>query len=116
MNTNIWKFMKCVCLTFTILQTCLNIQNRFFSGRTISSISVKNFEQVDFPFFLSIFVRPGFDTKKFKENGYGSVYDFFLGKKINSYTLGWMDEFKNLNNKSGKNKSDEFILPFVTAS
>ena len=112
MKTNIssftWKITKCVCLTFTILQTGLNIQHRFFSGRTITSVSVKNFDQVDFPFFLSVFVRPGFDTEKLKEKGYESVYDFFLGKKRNASTLGWLEELENLNYRSGNRNISKF--------
>ena len=65
-SSTIWKLIKLVCFGFVIFQTCLNIKHQFFSGNTISTIAVSNLEQIDFPFFLSIFVKPGFDRKKLR--------------------------------------------------
>jgi hypothetical protein len=77
MRGTIWFLIKLSCLTLVIVQTGLNIQDNFFSGKTVTSTRVNKID--DIPLILNIIVKPGFDNKKLCEHGYVYVYDYFSG-------------------------------------
>ena len=100
--TNGWRITKLVCLAFVIFQTSLSIKHRFYSGKTVNNIAVTNLDQIEFPFFLTIFVKPGFNKNKLSQHGYGNVFNFFLGQRTNSSSLGWTGKKKISTNESGE--------------
>ena len=71
----IWFLIKLACLTLVIVQTGINIRNKFFSGKTVTSTRVTKID--DFPLILNIIVKPGFNDSILCEHGYGDVYNYF---------------------------------------
>ena len=65
--------IKIICLILVILQTFWTIKNKFYSGKTFTNNGHKKLNDIEFPIVLNIIVKPGFDIKKLKENGYKNV-------------------------------------------
>jgi hypothetical protein len=74
----IWFLIKLTCLTLVIVQTGINIRDKFFSGKTVTSTRVNKIE--DIPLILNIIVKPGFNDTILCEHGYDSAYYYFSGK------------------------------------
>jgi hypothetical protein len=99
---------KLTCLAIVIIQTSLNIYDEFHTNKTEDDTYTKLLSKIEFPIVFNVIISPSFQAKKFKDFGFRSSLEYFLG--MNSLTPsssgGWAGYSEDgiTYNVSGKKK------------
>ena len=107
---------KLACLAIVIIQTSLNIYDEFHTNKTEDDTYTKPLSKIEFPIVFNVIISPSFQAEKFKDFGFRSSLEYFLG--MNSLTppssggwAGYSDDGMT-SNVSGRKRVKLIFLQF----